>query len=166
MHRLVAFVALCLGLLAIGCSKPKPPTVTPRSARVTNVSLQGVDIAADLIVYNPNDIDLSVKKVTAKVTLDKKYDVGEFTESKPVLLPAKKKTIVKMPVQVRWADVMGLADLATSNRDIEYLIDGDAEVGGDVLRVNVPFTITGTVTHAELMQAAGKMVPKGIPLPF
>jgi LEA14-like dessication related protein len=166
LRRLVIFVAVCLAALVVGCSKPKAPTVTPRSARVTNVSLRGVEITADLVVYNPNDIDLTVKSVTAKVTLDKKYDVGEFTDAKPVVLPAKKKTIVNVPIKVQWADVMGLADLATSNRDVDYLIDGDAQIGGDVLSVTVPFTITGTVSHAELMKAAGKAMPKGVQLPF
>jgi LEA14-like dessication related protein len=170
LRRLMIFAAAVAWLAAFtvfaGCSKPKPPTITPRSARVTNVSLQGVDIDADLIVYNPNDIDLAVKGVTATVTLDHKYDVGTFEEKKPVTLPAKKKTIVKMPIKVRWADVMGLADLAMSNKDIDYLVDGSAEVGGDVLRVNLPFSITGTVTHAQIMQAAGKAMPKDLPFPL
>ncbi|HVY48645.1 MAG TPA: LEA type 2 family protein [Minicystis sp.] len=151
--------------LAVGCSKPKPPTITPRSAKVTAVSLQGIDIEAQLIAYNPNDIDLSVKSVEAKVVLDKRFDVGTFKETKPILLPAKKRTNVKVPVQVRWADVMGVAELATSGRDIDYLVDGKADIGGDVVSVTLPFQITGTVTHAQLMKAAGGAVPN-VKLPF
>src|ERR1043165_3232397 len=103
--RLLGLLAALVCAALLGCSKPKPPTVPPRSARVTNVSLQGIDLEAQLTVYNPNDVDLEVKSVTAKVVLDKKYDVGTFTENKPVHLPAKKKTNVTMPIKVRWADV-------------------------------------------------------------
>ena len=146
----------------VACTKPSPPQVTAKSARVTNVSLQGIDLEAELVAYNPNDIDLHIQSVTAKVVLDHRYDVGTFTENKPITLPAKKRTNVQVPVHVRWADMMGLVELATSKRDIDYLIDGDVELGAEMLRLQIPFQVHGVVTHQQMQQAAGGAL-RGLP---
>ncbi|HEY4121543.1 MAG TPA: LEA type 2 family protein [Byssovorax sp.] len=158
-----ALVGVACAVALVACTRPSPPQVTAKSARVTNVSLQGIDLEAELAAYNPNDIDLHIQSVTAKVVLDHRYDVGTFTENKPVTLPAKKRTNVRVPVHVRWADMMGLVELATSRRDIDYLVDGDVELGAEMLRVQIPFQVHGVVTHQQLEQAAGRAIPGGIP---
>src|SRR5689334_16047426 len=58
----IAAWASCALLLAFGpsaCSKPQPPIVTPRTARVTGADLRGLDVDLQLEVNNPNAFPLS-----------------------------------------------------------------------------------------------------------
>jgi LEA14-like dessication related protein len=154
-----------LALTAAGCTKPELPKVTPISAKVTAVGPEGLDLMAKLSAYNPNDIDLNIRSVSATVKLDGSHEVGTFQESKPVTLPAKKHTKVDVPIQARWSDVVGLAQIAMSGRDIEYTIEGKAVLGGQFLNVELPFQLKGVVTQAQLKQAAARALPK-LPIPI
>src|SRR5689334_18078330 len=91
MRRLLpAFAFACS--LALGCSRPDPPTLTPEQATVTHISPDGLDVDVKLEAYNPNSIDLSARSVKAKVTLDGKYHVGDVKTAAGVKLPAHKRT--------------------------------------------------------------------------
>jgi LEA14-like dessication related protein len=162
---------VCAAALSVvaggGCTKPQLPRVTPLSAKVTGVGPDGIDLVAKLSAYNPNDVDLSIQSVTATVTLDGRHEIGTFKESKPVKLPAKKRTVVDVPIEAKWSDVMSIAQLALSGRDIEYLIDGKAVLGGTFVNVELPFQMKGIVTQAQMKQAAARAIPKipGLQIP-
>jgi LEA14-like dessication related protein len=156
--------AAALGLVA--CSKPEAPTVTPISGRVTGISTSGLDVAAKLEAYNPNDFDISVKSFTATVTLDHQYTIGTVTIAHAVELPAKKKKVFEVPISVKWNDVAALAPLALSNRDVPFDAEGKVKVSAASLDVELPFKVSGVVTHQQITQAVGRSIPKIPGLPF
>jgi LEA14-like dessication related protein len=160
--RLPGFVAAGCLVALIACSKPDPPVLTPKSARVTQVSLAGVDLMLDVEAMNPNAVELAIREVSGKVVLDGKYDLGIATVAAPIRLPAGARTEVAVPMALTWKDVSALATLAASSRAVPFTVDGTVNVGGERLNVDVPFHLTGTLTHDDLVKAAQRSLP-GLP---
>lgn len=155
-----AVIAVALG--AAACSKPQPPKVTPESAKVTTVSAAGVDLDTRLAVENPNGIGLSARSVSAKITLDETIDLGDVDIPREVDLPPKSTTRIDVPMKVKWSGVQAVVALAISGRDVPYKIEGKLNMGGKMLNVDVPFTVTGKVTNAELMRAFWSSIPASV----
>jgi LEA14-like dessication related protein len=159
-----AAVAASFALAA--CSRPEPPTVQPISGRVTAISNTGITVEAKLEADNPNDFEIAVKSFTATIVLDHQYNIGTVSSSHAVTLPAKKKKVFELPITIKWNDVLALAPLAMSNKDVPYDASGTVKVGTGSFDVDVPFKVTGVVTHAQISQAVGKAVPHIPGLPF
>lgn len=161
---LCCFLPAAVALAA--CSKPEPPTVRPISGRVTAISPAGIDVEAKLEAYNPNGFDIASKSFTATITLDHQYDAGTVTSTHPVTLPAEKKKVFDLPLSVKWNDVLGLAPLALSKRDVPWDADVKVTVSGGGIDVELPFKLSGVLTHAQITQAVGRSLPKIPALPF
>jgi len=158
-------LALTTALGLAACSRPQPPKVTPEGGRVTSISLGGLDVDVRLKVENPNDIDLDVESVVAHVTVDGTYDLGTVVIPKAVHLPANKTIEAVVPVHGAWGNLAALAPLAQKHADIPYEIDGTAKVS-NVVTLDLPFKITGTLSRAEMMRIAASAIPKLPGLPF
>src|SRR6185312_5330425 len=150
---------LAATLAAVACSRPTPPTLSPESAAVTAVDLQAVHFDLRLTATNPNSTDLSVRNLTAKVTVGDKVDMGTVSVPKVMNLPANKSTPLEVPLAVKWTDMGSLAQLAASPQAVPYSLDGTVDIGGDVLNVAVPFHFGGTITHEQLVGAALHSLP-------
>lgn len=151
-----------LGVLAlafVGCSKPEPPVLTPKQATVASVSLTDIAFHLSVEAYNPNAIDLSAQSVTGKVTLDGKYDLGTTTIAQAVKLPAGTRTLIDVPLAMKWNDLGALASLAAANRAIPYAIDGTEKIGGERLNIELPFHMVGTLTHEDLVKVTMDSLP-------
>ncbi|MBX3187613.1 MAG: LEA type 2 family protein [Labilithrix sp.] len=159
---LVSFLLVALGALFFGCSPPAPPTLTPKEAKVTTLDLAGIDLRVTMEVHNPNKIDLAVRAVTARVLLDGKHDLGTMTITQPVTLPAGARTLVEVPLSMKWKDATLFGVFAAAKRSVPYTIDGTATIGGERLNVTLPFTMKGVVTAEELTAATLKSL-KGLP---
>ncbi len=153
-------LSLLLTALAIACSKPAPPTIAPESATVTAVDLHAVHLSVALTATNPNAIDLPVEDVTAHVVLAGKMDLGTVTLPLAMTLPAGKPTHIDLPVAVQWTDLPALAQMALSPSPVPFVVDGKVELGGQLLRVSVPFEIKGSMTHEQLTGTVSKSLPK------
>jgi LEA14-like dessication related protein len=161
------FLAAAVASVAlVACSRPEPPTVQPISGRVSAISNTGITVDAKLEAYNPNDFEINVKSFTATVVLDHQYNVGTVTSTHAVSLPAKKKKVFEVPITIKWNDVGSLAPLAMSNKDVPYDASGTVKVGTGSFEVEVPFKVSGVVTHAQISQAVNKAIPHIPGLPF
>jgi LEA14-like dessication related protein len=158
MNRRLFYAAAAFALVA--CAKPEPPRLTPLSAKVTAVTMQGIDIDLKLEAENINDSDLNARSVTATITLDGRTTLGSVTVPNKIKLPAHKKTTLDVPVASRWKDLSGVAALAAAGKDVPYTVDGTVELGGDTLNITVPFRVAGIVTRAQLAQVALSALPK------
>lgn len=144
-------------LLAIGaCKKPQPPQLIPQSAKVTNVDLAGIDLRVTFDAYNPNTYDLSVRRVSAHVVLDGKFDLGTVTADQPISLPAGKRILIEVPLAVRWNGASALGGLGAVKKAVPYEVDGIANVGGETLNLDVPFKLKGEITQQQLVNATLK----------
>jgi LEA14-like dessication related protein len=149
-----------------GCTKPEVPTVKPVSGRVIGINTSGVEVEAKLEAYNPNDFDIEVRSYTANLTLDHTINLGSVTSQRVVSLPAKKKKVFDVPMNVKWTDAQQLAPLALSAKDVPWDADGKVKIGGDSIDVELPFKVNGVVTHQQIVQAVGRSIPKIPGLPF
>ena len=156
-------VTLVVALTA-ACQKPDPPRITPKEVSVVAVGSSGLDLLLKVEATNPNRITLSAQSFTGKAKLDGKWDMGAVTVSKPVVLPPNVPTMIDVPMKLPWSDAVALASLATAQRPIPYVVDGSVKVGGERLNVDVPFTISGTITREQITSAALKSLP-AFPLP-
>jgi LEA14-like dessication related protein len=162
-----AVAALAVDLAA--CTRPEPPTVKPVSGRVTAITNAGLDAEATLEATNPNDFAIDVKSFTAKLTLDHRIDLGTVTSPHRVTLPPNGKKVFTVPLSVKWNDAAALLPLGLSKKDVPWDADGTVKITAESLDVDVPFKVSGVVTHQQVMQAVGRSVPSisGIPgLPF
>ena len=149
-------------LVAGACSKPLPPQLTPKEAKVTSVDPTGFDMRVKMEAFNPNGFELSVRSVVAHVVVDGTHDLGTVTAAQPMSLPANARTLIDVPLNMKWKGAVNLATLAASRRPIPYVVDGTATVGGESLNIDVPFKLQGTMTPEQL-QAAGLKSLQNIP---
>jgi LEA14-like dessication related protein len=155
------FVLLGLALLValLACSKPQPPTIVPKEARVAAISPAGLDLVVKVEATNPNNIALSAQSFTGKAKLDGKYELATVTISKPVSLPPHQPTMIDVPLTMPWQDVNALVAMSTAQKPIPYVVDGTVKVGGESLNVDIPYSVSGTITREQLTAAAMKSIP-------
>ena len=167
---LARLLVLVLSLLLLpSCSKPVPPTLTPKSATVKAVTPEGIQVALTIDVENPNQIPLSAQSVKAKVTLADKVELGEVEVDTKVSVGAKSHKEIVAPLEVKWSDVTAIAMLAAANDTIPFTVDGTAAIGikdaSIDVHFDVPFKAHGTVTREQLVEITNKALPKlpGLP---
>jgi LEA14-like dessication related protein len=156
MRVLVMLVAL----LVVSCSRPSPPTLTPQRAEVTAIGTAGISLLVQMAANNPNRIGLSVRQVTAEVTLDGRYQLGAVTVPQAIDLPAKKSTAIDVPLSVAWTDLHRIIALAAAGRSIPYAVDGTVSIGGDVIHVELPYHLAGEITREQLGAALRNSLPQ------
>jgi len=152
-------VALLAGCYLAACSRPKPPTITPEKGEITSVGPDGVHLTLYLAVENPNRFDLAAHSVTGSVVLDGKYNVGTVAVSQPFALPSAQVTRLSVPTTLALRDVPTVVGLALSNRDLTYDVNGTVSVGSDKLNVDLPFHLSGQLTHEQLLRATMNSLP-------
>src|SRR5262249_10866467 len=135
------------------------PTIAPQKVAFSGITAEGINTIVTLDVTNPNRVDLAGRSVSADVSLDAK-PLDHLDVSHEVTLPAEKTTRLEVPLALKWTDLSTVPSLAAQNRDFPYQVDGTLELGGDLLHVGVPFHLTGSLTHAELVRAAASSIPR------
>jgi LEA14-like dessication related protein len=152
-------------LLTLGsCARPSAPTIRPEKATVMAITERGIDLQVELQAVNPNRVDLSARSITAKVTLNGKYDIGTMTVPSGINLPAGKPTELVIPLSMKWNDIAALAGLASVTESaIPYSVEGIVTLGGDLIHADVPFRMEGSLPKDQLIAAALRSLP---PLPF
>lgn len=160
--RFALFAAPLVLVVALACSKPQQPQLTPKEVTVTAVDLSGFDMRVKMDAYNPNGFDLAIRSVVAHVVVDGNQDLGTVTSSQPVTLPAGARSTIDVPMTAKWKNLEGIATLAGAKKSVPYTVDGTATVGGERLNVDVPFKLSGTMTPEQLQGALMKSL-QGLP---
>jgi LEA14-like dessication related protein len=153
---LFALLVASLGASVAGCTKPKPPQLTPQQVAVTAVDVAGFDMRVTMDAFNPNSFAISVRSVVAHVVVDGTQDLGTVTASQPIALPPNAHTLVDVPMTVKWKGIGGLATIAQARKPVPYTVDGTATIGGESLNVDLPFKLQGQITPEQVQQAAKK----------
>jgi LEA14-like dessication related protein len=145
-----ALLAAALALTA--CSKPEPPTVVPRSVRVSSVGPAGLTLALELDVTNPNSFALSAHSVDGALTLGNGIELGRAHAAPEAAIPAKGTALVPSELTVNLSNLSALAPFALSDQPVPYKFSGQAQIGGERLNVGVPFELAGELTRAQVIQ--------------
>lgn len=154
MRRRLLLSLATLAWLAVGCSKPKPPTLTPRSARVTALKPDGVQLSLVLAAHNPNGFPLIVNAVSGNFELQDGTPLGSGSSAASFSVPSDGDQDLPVTLDVRFSSLSALAPYALAAKPLPYRIRGSARIGSDHLNVDVPYTIEGVLT-AEQVIAAG-----------
>jgi LEA14-like dessication related protein len=137
--------------------------LSPKRAAITSISPDGVAFEVVLETTNPNDFDLTAGDVTAHFVLDGHIDVGTATFPQTITLPANATKDIDVPISIHWGDLLPLLEIAASNRPtVPYAVDGTLSLGGDLLHIQVPFHLAGTVTREQIARATVQSIP-GLP---
>jgi LEA14-like dessication related protein len=149
----------CLFIGSAACSKPEPPKLVPKEAKVTAIGPTGASVLLRMEATNPNRLTLSLRSVTGKAKLDGRWELGTVTITKPVVLPPNVPTMIDVPMTLPWTDMKTLGALASTTGPVPYVVDGTVTVGGENLNVDLPFSISGTITREQVLGAALKSLP-------
>jgi len=145
-------VLLAVALALAACSKPEPPTIVPRSVRVSSVGPAGLTLAVELDVTNPNSFALSVHSVDGTLTLGDGVELGRAHAAPEAPIPAKGSALVPSELTVNLNNLAALAPFALLEQPVPYKFRGQAQIGGERLNVGVPFELAGELTRAQVIQ--------------
>jgi LEA14-like dessication related protein len=157
-------VVLSLALL-LGCSKPKPVEVTPRSVQVVALQPQGLELEVVLDVRNPNGFAITAHDVSGTIQLQNGVELGRGKAPAAVTVLAEQTAAVPTRLSMAWTNLAALAPYALSPQPVPYRIVGKARVGGERLNVELPFDISGTLTREQVLQASLRGAAGLIPPP-
>jgi LEA14-like dessication related protein len=154
--RAVAWLPL---VAVLACAKPAPPTLTPERVQLTALTPSRIELRVLIRAENPNTIDLVARNLTAAVRVAGKFDVGTVEIPVTTTLPAGRATKLDVPLSVKLNDIAPLAQLAMTSTSIPYTVEGTVGLGGDLVHVELPFTLTGSVPRDQVVQAALGAIP-------
>jgi LEA14-like dessication related protein len=143
-----------LVVLAVGCSKPKPPTLTPRSAQVTALKPDGVQLSLLLGAHNPNGFPIVVNSVAGIFELQDGTPLGTGSSAAAFTIPSEGDQDLPVTLDVRFSSLSVLAPYALAAKPLPYRIRGNARIGSDNLNIDVPYTIEGQLTAEQVMAAS------------
>jgi len=156
LFRTPTWLALIAALtLATACAKPKPPTLTPKSVQVLAFGTPGVTLAVAFEVTNPNRFPLIVHAVDGRFSLGPGagVELGKAHAEPASSIPAQGTSTVTSQIAVGWTNLAALTPFMLSPAAVPYRFDGNATLGGESLNVDLPFTLTGELTRAQLLNA-------------
>lgn len=151
LRSLLSLVVLAL---AVGCSKPKPPTLTPRSAQVSAIKPDGVQLALVLAAHNPNGFPIVANSVNGSFELQDGTPLGSAQSAESFTIPSEGDRDLQATLDVRFSSLSVLAPYALAAKAVPYRIRGSARIGSESLNVDVPFTIDGVLTPEQVVAAS------------
>jgi LEA14-like dessication related protein len=141
------------GLTTLSCSKPKPPELTPRSAQVSAVRAEGVELLLVLDARNPNSFPIVCSSVTAAFELQSGTPLGNGSTAQAFSIPGESTAPISARLDVRWTSISALAPYALSRQPLPYRLRGTARIGGEHLNLDLPFSIDGQLTEEQVLAA-------------
>jgi LEA14-like dessication related protein len=148
-NKLWLLAPLALLVLALaGCVQPSPPEVTFQNYALSKVTLQGIEVNFNLLVKNPNPIQLDVTNYAYKIYLN---DIEFLDENRTGFsLPASDQKLVAIPVYVRYDKLFGTASailntIAGGAKTINYRIEGSLNSGLLGATIATPIKLSGTI---------------------
>lgn len=140
-------IGILLLVLLVGCSavKPKAPEVTLQKLQVGELSLSNATLLADLRIYNPNLIDLTLEKVEYRLKLNGiQISAGRSTE--PVSIASHGYGTLRVNLSAAYFDLLRFVNSAKKQKSFNYSIQGNIAVGGlSLVRVDFPLEAFGTI---------------------
>jgi LEA14-like dessication related protein len=124
----------------------------PHVVRISGVSPGGIDFDVQLQVHNPNSFPLAAEAVHGTLYGSGDRKLGQGTSHPREAIPAGSSRLVASQVHIGWENMTAIAPLLASER-IPYEFRGDVTLGGESLNVTLPFTLSGELTRAQLLEA-------------
>ena len=155
-------LALGIATLAFGC-RLSPPRLTPRSADITSVTASGLGLRLHFTANNPNRLGVTVRSVTAHVTVAGQ-DLGTTQIPNSTTLPPDVDVPLDTDVTLAWTNLPALALATLTSPTVPFHVDGTAGVGTSDVQFDVPFQFDGVFSQSALATAAANSVPNLLPI--
>lgn len=159
MPRLLAATWLpivCICLNAVGCSSLslKRPTAEFQSARVGEITPQGMTFNFDVRLTNPNSIAVPLAAADYSLALSDVMVVKDTI--KPASdIPANGDTMVTLPVSVTFDNLLKAQDAIRRSVDVPFAFSGDLSFTTPQkllsLPLRVPFEYRGTLPVRQVL---------------
>jgi LEA14-like dessication related protein len=151
-HTIPALFLLIV--LISGCSSlVQAPHVTLREAGVTGLDQSGIDVEFHLDITNPNAFDLSLLGYTYDLqVLSQALSTGGSQD--PILFPAGKETAMRLPVHLKFADLLELIKRAPDQDKIPYQLNSMLNLKTPLGRMDVPVNKSAVLTMPEQYRPA------------
>lgn len=148
--RVVAVASLvalagCAGLEGVVRRGIQPPEVTVVSAAPTGIDFEGIGVAVDLRVQNPNPIGLRARGLSWELFVEgRRAASGDAPGG--LNLPANGAADSRVTARVRFADIASLLTLGEAHRErIGFRVAGTVAVESPIGPITVPWSWTGDV---------------------
>jgi LEA14-like dessication related protein len=142
----VAALTLAIGACAsVGKHVFTPPVVTFRGAAVRGIGFTGSSLDIYLGVQNPNPYGLKAVGAEYHVFVHDSVEVGSGATQDTVAVGGHDSTIVKLPLDVRWAGLGSAGVQALMSGIVDYRITGDVVAATPFGRHTVPLNVRGRV---------------------
>lgn len=151
MHRtrLSIIAVACVSVLAACSSIGKhvftAPVVTFRGATVRGIGFTGSALDIYLGVQNPNPYGLKAVGAEYHVFVRDSVEVGSGAMQDTVAVGGHDSTIVKLPLDVRWAGLGSAGLQALMSGLVDYHITGDVVAATPFGNHTIPLNVRGRV---------------------
>jgi LEA14-like dessication related protein len=165
MRLPLLWIVPCLAFVAAGCgARPRVPVVTPQSTQVTGVVSGGLAVRIDLLIYNPNGHDLTVRSMTARVEAQGTH-LGDVEHAHQLNLPAGQNIPFVAEVTVPWGNLPSLAATALLSSGVPYTVRGRVQAVWQSFTVEAPFALDGVIPQSMLLRFPGGITIPGFKAP-
>lgn len=138
-----------IALFAASCVNLQAPVTEYKKYEIKNISLTKADIVFVFDIDNPNSIPLSIRDIDYNLQLNGSGFVSGTFEG--FSLNAKEKKTVSIPVQIKYADLVGQAvkvaqKFISRSGNITYRLDGNLLISDNVgTSAKVPIAAEGEI---------------------
>lgn len=124
---LASLILLALG--ACASLRPEPPEVSLIGLQVEELTLSHINMRADLRLFNPNRIGLTVEQVDYALALNG-VRVSSGKSVAPVRIAAGDSADIALRISGSYLNLLQLVNNLQRQEDLKYLLDGSVKVGG------------------------------------
>lgn len=154
LQRHVTAAALLLFVMLSGCaSLVQAPRVSLNEASMTGLDTSGIDLELRLGITNTNSFDLSLLGYTFDLrVLALPLSTGGMQET--ILFPAGKETGMRLPVHLKFNDLLEIARQAPDPGNIPYQLNTMLRLKSPLGEMSVPVEKNGVLAIPEQFRPA------------
>jgi len=147
-------ILILLIALVSGCSLVvQAPHVALKEAGVVGLDQSGIDVMLDLGITNPNAYDLSLLGCTFELqVLSRPLFSGGMQET--ILFPAGEETGMRLPVRLKFADLLEIINRAPDPDHIPYQLNSTLHLKTPLGRMDLPVEKRASLSIPEQYRPA------------
>jgi LEA14-like dessication related protein len=149
LKRLVLLVCVWTIPALLQAQKLSEPSIKVNTVSVDSFDTETLHLQFDLLVNNTNSMDINVKKLRYRFSLELQT-ILEGEIEKQISLPAKQESHLVFPLVVRVADVMDKVEKMADKDTLIYGIEGEITPSGLLSAFKIPFESAGYIPNPRL----------------
>ncbi|HKL48625.1 MAG TPA: LEA type 2 family protein [Desulfuromonadales bacterium] len=150
LSRALLFLLTSTLLAACAMVSPQRPEVNLAGLQIREATLSHLNMVADLTVFNPNNVALTVRGVDYTLQLEG-INVADGRSLEPVEIGAGESAKVQLRIVTAYWDLLNLASQLQKTDDLTFTLSGKVRVGGyKILNKTFPFSKEGHIDPQTL----------------